>query len=240
MTNTGVRKTSLGGLLFCLAVACCPAARAEQLEVLPEFDGNLKLSPVVRVTFEAKGEREGGDRKQLQAGPGVRFYLKPLVRLKAITAFDLDDTKSRFLVLELGYRYITTPNSTPEERMITALTSNYPLKGGLLISDRNRADLDWNVSGPWTWRYRNRFQLERTLSISSFHLIPYIAVEPYYESQYGKWSTTALLAGALIPVGKHVQLESYFKHQNNTGGKGPNTQDQEVGLALHLYLANPR
>lgn len=70
----------------------------------------------------------------------------------------------------------------------------------------------------------------------SYHLIPYLAAEPYYESQYGKWSTTALYVGSLFPVGKHVQFNTYYEHENNTG-KHPNQQVNEVGLALYLFFS---
>lgn len=46
-------------------------------------------------------------------------------------------------------------------------TSNFPLKAGALILDRNRADLDWK-SGSFTWRYRNKLTLERTFTIRSY------------------------------------------------------------------------
>ncbi len=118
--------------------------------------------------------------------------------------------------------------------MLLAITSHYPLKGGFLISDRNRADLDWK-NGSFTWRYRNKFMLQRTIGISSLHFIPYVAVEPYYESQYKKWSTTALFAGCLFPVGKHVQLDSYYEPENHTGKK-TNQQDNDIGLAVHLHF----
>jgi hypothetical protein len=64
------------------------------------------------------------------------------------------------------------------------------------ISDRDRADLGWK-NGSFTWRYRNKLNLARTFAIHSYHFIPYVAAEPYYESQYGKWSTTSLFAGCL-------------------------------------------
>lgn len=67
----------------------------------------------------------------------------------------------------------------------------------------------------------------------TYHLIPYIAGEGYYESQYGKWSTTALYAGCLFPVGHHVQFNSYYKHENNTG-KHPN-QQVNAGGWLFIY-----
>jgi hypothetical protein len=231
-TMTRVHETWIWAFLICCVWL---PARAQDLQFLPEIDANLKLNPIVRVNLEAKGDREGGDPLQLQIGPSIQLYLKPLVKLKDVTAFDLDDAKSRFLVLDTGYLYITAPGAPAENRMLVAATSNFPLKAGLLISDRNRADLDWQ-NGSFTWRYRNKVTLERTFEIRSYHFIPYLAAEPYYESQYNKWSTTALYAGCLFPVGKHVQFDVYYEHQNNTGKK-PNKQDDEIGLALHLYFS---
>jgi len=109
------------------------------------------------------------------------------------------------------------------------------LSAGFFLSDRNRADLDWK-NGGFVWRYRNKVTLERTFGIHSYHFIPYVAAEPYYESQYNEWSTTALFAGCLFPVGKHVQFNSYYEHENNTG-KRPNQQVQAVGIALNLYYS---
>jgi hypothetical protein len=220
--------------LFIVCFAWLPV-RAQDVQFLPEFDANLKLNSAIRVNYQAKGDREAGDPLQFQTGPSIQLYLKPLIKLKEVTAFDLNDAKSRFLVLDVGYLYITAPHTPTDDRMVVAATSNFPLKGGFLMSDRNRADLDWK-KGIFTWRYRNRFQLERAVPIFSYHLIPYVASEPYYVAQYNKWSTTALYAGCLFPVGKHVQFDSYFEHENNTG-KRPNKQDEEVGLALHLYFS---
>ncbi len=103
------------------------------------------------------------------------------------------------------------------------------------MTDRNRADLDWK-NGVFNWRYRNKLTLERTFAIYSYHLIPYVAAEPYYESQYAKWSTTSLYAGCLLPVGKHVQFNPYYEHDNNTG-KHPNEQVNSFGLQLNLYFS---
>ena len=175
---------------------------------------------------------------QAQIGPSIQFYVKPLVKLRKVTAFDLDDAKSRFLVLESGYLYLTAPNAPSDNRMLLVTTSHFPLKAGFLISDRNRADLDWK-GGSFTWRYRNKLEMERTVAIRSYHLIPYVASESYYVMQYSKWSTTALYAGCLFPVGSHVQFDSYYEHENNTG-KRPNTQDNEIGLAVQLYFVRQK
>ena len=218
--------------LFCLA---CVPAPAQDVQFLPEVDAHLRLNSSFRAYLEAKNDRDGGDPTQFAIGPSIQLYLKPLVKLKEVTRFDLDDAKSRFLVLEAGYRYLTAPDAPPENRMLTAATLNFSLFGGLHLSDRNRADLDWK-NGIFTWRYRNKLTIDRAFSVYSYHLIPYVAAEPYYESQYGKWSTTALYAGSLFPVGKHVQFNAYYEHENNTG-KHPNQQVNAVGLAMYLYFS---
>lgn len=218
-----------------LSCFCCLPVRAQDTQFLPEIDAHLALNSTVRTYLQAKDDRDGGDPTQFAIGPSVQFYLKPLVKLKKVTTFDLDDSKSRFLILEGGYRYIAAPDSPPENRVLVAATVNLPLPVGFRLSDRNRDDLDWK-NGVFTWRYRNRLNLERTFPVGSYHLIPYVAVEPYYESQYSKWSTTDTFAGCLFPVGQHVQFNLYYEHENDTGGHS-NKQDNYVGLALYLFFS---
>jgi hypothetical protein len=56
----------------------------------------------VRFVFQAKDTREGGDPAQAEIGPSIEFCLKPLLKLKNVRVFDLDDAKSRPLVLAVG------------------------------------------------------------------------------------------------------------------------------------------
>jgi uncharacterized protein DUF2490 len=222
----------LWALFICFA---CGPAYAQNVQFLPEVDAHLELNSTFRPYLEAKDDQDGGDPNQFAIGPSLQVYLKPLLKLKRVTRFDPDAAKSRFMVLETGYRYVTSPNTPPENRMIDAVTFNLPLWAGIHVSDRNRADLDWK-NGEFTWRYRNKLTVERTFAVRSYHLIPYVAAEPYYESQYGKWSTTALFAGCLFPVGKHVEFNTYYEHENNTG-KAPNNQVTSIGLALYLFFS---
>jgi hypothetical protein len=218
-----------------LVVLICLPTRAQQSQFVTEVDANLTLNSTFRAYLQAKDDREGGDPTQFSFGPSLQFYRKPLIKLKKVTEFDLDDSKSRLLVLETGYRYITAPNAPPETRLVEAAASNFPLKGGFLLADRNRFDLDWK-NNIFSWRYRNRLTLERTVPIHSYHFIPYVSSEPFYESQYSKWSTTSFYAGSLFPVGKHVEFNTYYEHDNNTG-KHPNRQVNSLGLALYLFFS---
>jgi hypothetical protein len=208
---------------------------AQSVQFVPEMDAHLKLNSFLRTYLQAKDDRDEGASDQLEIGPSLQFYLKPLLKLKNITTFDLDDSKPRALVFEIGYRSVTAPNALPINRMEPVGTLHFPLKAGFLISDRNRADLDW-TSETFTWRYRNKLTIERTVAVGSYHFIPYVAAEPYYEEKYHKWSTTDLYAGCLFPVGKHVQFNTYYEHENNTG-KRPNQQTNDIGLALYLFFS---
>jgi hypothetical protein len=218
-----------------LAFLACIAAHAQDTQFLPEIDGYLKLNPNFRTYLQVKDDRDGGDPQQFSFGPSLQFYFKPLLKLKHVSLFDLNDAKKRPLAVETGYRIITAPGAQNKNRAIEAVIFHLPFVSQTLFSDRNRADLDWQA-GTFTWRYRNKLTLQRTLRISSYHLIPYVAAEAFYENQYRKWSSTALYAGCLFPIGKRVQFDAYYEHENNTGTT-PNHQDNFVGIALHLYFS---
>jgi Protein of unknown function (DUF2490) len=228
-----VRNRRILALGFLLSGGIPAGAQSPQL--LPEIDTYLKVNPMMRAYFQAEGDRDGGVPLQSTLGPSLQFYLKPLLRLKSVTAFDLDDAKKRPLTVEAGYRVITAPDEAIENRFMPMATVALPAKGSFLVTDRNRADLDWKA-GVFSWRYRNRLLVQRTFSIRSYHLTPYLSAEAYYTSQYSKWSTTQLEAGGLFPIGSHVQIDAYYEHQNNTGKK-TNEQVNDIGLAAHVFFS---
>jgi hypothetical protein len=218
-------------LVFSCSYAC---AQTSTTEFLPEIDAYVQLHSDVRFEFQAKQTREGGEPTQAELGPSVSFYLKPLLKLKDFAKFDLDPSKSRPLVLSTGYRYLVTPDGAPVNRMEPVALFHIPLKGRILISVRNRADLDWS-KGKFTWRYRNKVTVEHRITIRDYRPAPYASAEVFYESKYAKWSTTALYAGCTFPAGKHAEFNPYFEHENNTG-KSPNQQVNSAGLILSLYF----
>src|SRR5438876_12032880 len=98
------------------------AAHAQDTQFLPEIDPNLKIGPSVRLYVQAKDDREGGSSQQFTFGPSIQFYFKPLLKLKDVTRFDLDDEKKRPVVLESGYRLITAPNTPVQISSLSAVT----------------------------------------------------------------------------------------------------------------------
>ena len=165
----------------CMLVGCLAlpahAAYAQDTQFLPEVDSHLTVNSHLRTYLQAKADRSGGDQEQFTFGPSLQFYLKPLIRLQRVTIFDLDDSKSRPLVLESGYRIIHRTNTDPENRATEVATFNFPLAAGVLISDQNTFDFDWQ-NGNFTWRYHNKLSTQETN-----HFDPFLPPHPIHRSR---------------------------------------------------------
>jgi hypothetical protein len=220
--------------LISVLVLIRPLAVAQTLQVWPEISTYVKLNSNVRLYFIATTTRENKKGTSAEIGPNIDFYLKPLIKQQKVTIFQLDKSKSRPLLLRFGYRYLPSTDGPPEHRGVMEATARYPLKSGFLVSDRNRADLRF-IDDAFSWRYRNRLTVERTVSILSYHFSPYVRGEVYYDSNYEKWSRTSETLGAAFPIRQHTEIEIYYEHQNDTG-KSPNRQVNALGVALNLYF----
>jgi hypothetical protein len=116
-------------VLASLVILSCLYGRAQTDQFLPEVDTYFKVNSDLRISFQAKQTRESSDPTQAELGPSLDFYLKPLLRLKDVTTFDLDDSKSRPLVFSIGYRYLPQANGSPAtNRMEPVLTFRFPAK----------------------------------------------------------------------------------------------------------------
>jgi hypothetical protein len=217
-------------LITMIGIPAC----AQITQFLPEVDVYAGVTQNTQFWFQAKQTREDGAPTQAEIGPSFNFFVKPLLKLKTRTVFDLDDSKKRLLVLSAGYRYLPSPNAPPQNRILLMATSNVPMKGGLLISDRNRLEINFTNGNP-SWRYRNRLTLEKSIAIRSYHPSPYAAAEFYYNSRYDKWSTTTTYAGCIFPLGHKTELDPYYQHENSTG-VSPNQQINGLGVILNLFF----
>lgn len=219
------------GLLFAVLA---PSLAAQSFQSWPEVDTYLRLNSNVRASFYAALTRENATGSSAEIGPNIDFFLKPLVKLKRITVFEIDQAKDRPLMFRLGYRYMPSTDGTVEHRGIAEVTGRYPLIRGVLLSDRNRMEFR-DLSGEFFWRYRNRLSAERTFAIHGYHFTPYLRAEVFYDDKYSKWSRTELTVGSTFPIGKHIELEWYYAHQNDTA-RPPNRQVDGLGYVLSMYF----
>jgi len=190
----------------------------------------------MRLLFLATLTRKNRESSDGEFGPNLDIHFKALRNPQRWGPFRVDESKSRFLTLRVGYRFMPsfTGNSPDEHRAVLEVTPRYPLVSGVLVSDRSRMDFRF-VSGDYSWRYRNRLTLEREFSAGRLVFSPYARAELYYDSRVDRVSRVALTGGVVIPIVKHIELESYFEHQNDSGGSS-NRQVNAVGAVLNLYF----
>jgi len=230
-----VYVSSVGTALLVLFFALPANAQSEE-QFWPEIAVYIKVNQNMRLFFQAVGDRENSEHTGADLGASIDFYLKPLFRLQRFIVFQLDESRSRPLLLRAGYHYIPSVDSPTEQRIVLEATPRFPLKSGVVVSDRNRADLRF-IEGEFSWRYRNRLTIEREFAINSYNFWSYLRLEGYYDSNYNKWSTTATSFGFIFPIWKPSELEIYYEHKNQTG-TSPNQQVNAVGLTLNLYLGH--
>ncbi|MBZ5537937.1 MAG: DUF2490 domain-containing protein [Acidobacteriia bacterium] len=228
---------SLRGLVWValLVVLFGAPTRAQTRQFWPEVDAFVKLNDRMRFLFLATTVKEERSATEVEMGPNFDFYLKRLRDKKRSGGLGQDESKNRLLMVRVGYRYIhpLTGGGSNEQRGVLELTGRHNLVG-LLVSDRNRMDFRF-IGGQYSWRYRNRLTIEREFSIGRFKFAPYARVEVFHDSRFNKWSRTAVTAGSVFPITKHLELEGYFEHQNDTGGS-PNRQVDAVGTVINLYF----
>jgi hypothetical protein len=71
----------------------------------------------------------------------------------------------------------------------------YPLKGGVLVSNRGRVDARF-IDGEYSWRFRSRLSVEKEFSIGPVRMNPYVRGELFSDSRFGKWSRTEWIGGS--------------------------------------------
>jgi len=209
-------------------------AQAQTYQTWPEIDTYVNLNQNFRLYFIATQTKENRQGTDAEIGPNLDFFFKPLFKANKGVIFQLDQSKARPLLLRVGYRYLPSTNGPTEHRAVLEATGHYPLKSGFLFSDRNRADLRF-IGGEFSWRYRNRLTVERTVSILSYHFTPYVRGEVYFDSNSGKWSRTSQDVGVAFPIRQHTEIEPYYEHQNDTS-KSSNHRINAFGLSLNLYF----
>jgi hypothetical protein len=220
-----------------LLVACLTAlpvahadAQSTQSQWWPELDTYVKVSQRTRLSLFVKRSTDGDTYNSGQIGPNLDFFLKRLRRRLRTN----DESKNRYLVFRVGYRYIANTDGPSENRGIVQFTGQTALPWSMLLSDRNRVDLRWISGNAFTWRYRNRLTLERSFRIGRVAFSPYLRGEIYYVSRYSAWSKNSYSLGAEIPLGRRMQAEPYFERDNQS-----HTSPQHVngvGLKFSLYF----
>ena len=166
------------------------SAHAQSTQVWPEISAFTRLNDRMRFYFLATTVKENKESTEGEFGPNFDFYLRPLRHPKHLGVLRLDESKNRFLLLRVGYRYLDSFSGNPDEhRVLLEATPRFPLVGGVLVSNRLRTDLR-SIDGEESWRFRSRLSAEKEFSIGRVKVNPYVRGELYYDSRFDEWSRT--------------------------------------------------
>ena len=126
-----------------------------------------------------------------------------------------------------------------ENTAFLELHGRFPLKGRVLMSHRLRTDLRWlGDDYEYSYRLRYRLMVERDFEAGRTSIVPYVSVEPYYDSRYGIVNRVRLIGGASVAWSPRFALEGNITYQYDSRSSVTNLF--ALNVILHLFFDTSR
>lgn len=110
-----------------------------------------------------------------------------------------------------------------------------PFKGRVLVSHRLRADLRWLGDNPvFSYRWRYRLMVDKEFEAGRTSLVPYVSVEPYYNSRYEIVNRVRIIGGASVAWSPRCALEGNITYQYDS--KSSITYLYALNVIMHVYF----
>jgi hypothetical protein len=110
-----------------------------------------------------------------------------------------------------------------------------PVKKYVLLSHRLRSDLRWiGEDGEFSYRVRYRFMVEREWQIHKVSLVPYVNIEPYYDSRYETVNRVRYIGGTSVSWNPRVAIESNITYQHDSRSSVTNLW--ALNIILHVFF----
>jgi hypothetical protein len=224
-----------------LGATCGAVAGEPSYEFWPEIDLWWRLSPEWRLSmFLPISENIETDYREgnliLQAdcawGKGSRLYKARL----------LDESRAREMNTwmarggYLGGRSLDDHGETYRENtMFLELHNRTPIIGDVLLSNRLRTDLRWLGDEPeFSYRWRYRLMVEKEFKAGHTSIVPYVNIEPYYDSRYAIVNRVRLIGGVTGSWSPRYALEGNITYQYDS--RASVTDLCALNVILHLYF----
>jgi len=114
-----------------------------------------------------------------------------------------------------------------------------PFKGRVLVSHRLRSEARWlGDDHEFSTRFRYRLMIERDFEVGGTSIVPYVNVEPYYDSRYKTVNRVRLIGGATVTRWQFFALEVNITYQHDSRSSVTNLY--ALNVILHLYFETAR
>jgi hypothetical protein len=216
-------------------------AKDTSQEFWPELDLWWRTSPALRFssfislannvetkyregTFIAQGEYSWGETKKilfmrlLDTAAAAKIKSK-MARLGYLTGSSLDDQ---------GENY-------SENTLFSEYHFRIPVKGNILTTQRLRLDLrELGEDYDYSYRIRYRWMIEKEFKVKRTSYVPYLNVEPYYDSRYQALNRVRVSVGSSATWSKFYALEGNITYQHDS--RASVTDLYAFSAILHLYF----
>jgi hypothetical protein len=237
-------RTSCAALLIWLAAAGAAGADPPSKEFWPEIDTWLRLSSAWRLSvFVPLAEnldthyREGNLILQADYGWADTKRQRRMV----------DEDRAKAMQLWLvrgGYQGGKSLDdhgaAYTEYSGFAELHLRLPLPGGVLLSHRLRSDLRWmgQSDAEFSTRLRYRLMAEKEFAAGRGSIVPYVSVEPYFDSRYDTVNRIRVAAGASVGWSRHAAIESNVTYQYDSHAS--TKELLALNLILHVFFDRSR
>jgi hypothetical protein len=230
-------------LAFIIWLAAAGAASADDpaKEFWPEIDTWLRLSPAWRlslfVPISQNLETHYREGNLILQGDYAFGQTDRLRKVRLLDEGRAERMKT-FLVRGgyLGGKSLDDKGQAySEHTMLAELHLRTPLKGGLLLSSRLRADLRWLGDTPqFSSRVRLRVMVEKESTVGRLSIVPYVNLEPYYDSRYETVNRLRLIPGASVSWTERLAVEGNMTYQYDSHASA--THLLAVNVILHVFF----
>lgn len=110
-----------------------------------------------------------------------------------------------------------------------------PFKSHFLISHRLRSDFRWiGDDAEYSFRVRYRLMIEREWVMGKVSLVPYVNVEPYYDSRYETINRVRYIGGATVSFSPLFAIEGNITYQHDS--RSSVTDLYALNMIVHVFF----
>lgn len=134
-----------------------------------------------------------------------------------------------------GWNMHNNSSDYAEDMLFAELHRRIPLKGNVMLLHRFRVDTRWlGQDNDFSYRFRYRLMAEKEYKSGNYSIVPYLNIEPYWDSRYSKVVKTRAIGGVTTSWGNRFAVEGNLTYQYDE------TYDTEnlyaLNVILHIFL----
>jgi hypothetical protein len=130
-----------------------------------------------------------------------------------------------------GWSLGENASSYNEDMLFAEIHRRIPLKRAVLLSHRFRVDTRWlGEENNFSYRFRYRLMVEKEYKYGNHSIVPFLSIEPYWDSRYSKIVKTRAIGGVTTNWNSKYALEGNITYQYDK------TYDAKILYALNVIL----